>query len=176
VTNLLFAKQASSHTEAGHADLAIKWVFPPVMAQSNQPWSQMLVVSNLSAQPAKNVRVQMPWLVSSMSHRQNRSWSIENGTLVAHSSRWQSGEWKIGDMAANSQMVLVVDAFVRLKSRPQKLSFLAQVGSENIDDNLHNNVAQYSLLVSEYQRQNPLDFNFNQWSERWLAEQTTAEM
>lgn len=169
VNQLLFAKQAAALSEVGRSDLEIKWIFPPVMAQSYQPWSVMLVVNNLSSQLAKDVRVQMPWPTRSLSLKKNRSWSITQGVLSAHSSYWRQGEWNIGDIAANSQKVLVLDGFMRLNARPQTVSFFAQVGSENLDDNLDNNVAQRTIVVSEYQKTHPLNFNFNQWIEDGLA-------
>ena len=169
VNQLLFAKQAAALSEVGRSDLEIKWIFPPVMAQSYQPWSVILVVNNLSSQLAKDVRVQMPWPTRSLSLKKNRSWSITQGVLSAHSSYWRQGEWNIGDIAANSQKVLVLDGFMRLNARPQTVSFFAQVGSENLDDNLDNNVAQRTIVVSEYQKTHPLNFNFNQWIEDGLA-------
>ncbi|MBT0729767.1 SdrD B-like domain-containing protein [Rosenbergiella nectarea] len=169
VNQLLFAKQAAILPDIGQADLEIKWIFPAVMAQSYQPWSVMLVVNNLSPQSAKDVRVQVSWPIRSISHKKNRSWSIQQGELSAHPSYWQKGEWNIGEMAANSQRVLVIEGFMRLNARPQKVNFFAQVGSKSLDDNLDNNVAQQSIVVSEYQQKNPLNVDFNQWIEDELA-------
>ncbi|WP_241595310.1 SdrD B-like domain-containing protein [Rosenbergiella epipactidis] len=172
VTQLLFAKQAADQPDLGRADLEAKWLFPPIMAQSYQPWVAMLVVSNRSSQPATDVRVHLPWPTRSITPQKSRSWSITQGVLAAESSRWQRGEWHIGDMAATSQRVLVVEGIMRLSARPQSVNFFAQVGSQSLDDNLNNNVAQRLIVVSERQPNSPLNFDMNQWIEQQLAELT----
>lgn len=49
VNQLLFAKQAAPLSEVGRSDFEIKWIFPPVVVQSYQPWSVMLVINNRSS-------------------------------------------------------------------------------------------------------------------------------
>ncbi|WP_241625083.1 SdrD B-like domain-containing protein [Rosenbergiella epipactidis] len=176
VNQLLFAKQTAILPDVGRADLDIQWVFPSVMAQSYQPWSVMLIVNNRSPLLAKDVRVQVPWPTRSISYKKSRSWSIQRGALSEHPSHWQQGEWHIGEMAANSQRVLVIEGFIRFSARPQKVNFFAQVGSESPDDNLDNNVAHQSIVVSEYQQKNPLNVDFNQWIEDKLAALATKAM
>ena len=174
ITQLLFAKQNTVPADIGQADLEVHWAFPPVMAQSHQPWSLMLIVDNPSSQSAKGVRVQMPWPTRNISQRESRSWSIQQGELTRHPSRWKKGEWIIGDMAANSRRVLAIDGVTRRNSRPQRVDFLAQLGSETPDDNLDNNVAQQLLVIREYQKNSAINFDFSQWIDNQLAEWTVA--
>lgn len=61
---------------------------------------------------------------------------------------------------------------MRLSARPQSVNFFAQVGSQSLDDNLNNNVAQRLIVVSERQPNSPLNFDMNQWIEQQLAELT----